>query len=378
MASFGELLQLARQFRRETQEESAKKIGIRQSNLSLYENNILEPSADFIETAANHFQLPISFFNINQTIYGTPISVNAMFRKNRTGLTKKEKNRVTAELNIRLIFLGKILDNVDVFNETNVPKLNIADFNSFDDIASAVRKHWNIPHGPIRNLTHLLENAGVIIEESDFNGAPISGVTFTTPGRPPLILVNDTHPADRLRFTLAHELGHLIMHKTMTKEKEVEMEDEANTFASSFLMPKHELEQEFNSHRKINLELLAKLKLKWRVSMQSLIIRARQLGFLTHNNERYLWQQINKNNWRVREPASLDFPVDHPTVIKSIILTHLENMGYSLNELISMSYTSENDFFDFYSRYIIKPQKNKITIKNVSGKFYTPYLKVVK
>ncbi len=145
------------------------------------------------------------------------------------------------------------------------------------------------------------ERAGIVIGFSKFAGASVSGVTFKVPGRPPLVLLNSTHAADRVRFTLAHEIGHLVMHRFPTDD----METEANAFASAFLMPAAEIKQSFRG-RRITLELLASLKPEWKVAMQALLMRASGLGLVSPNQARYLWQQISARGWRTSEPAELD------------------------------------------------------------------------
>jgi Zn-dependent peptidase ImmA (M78 family) len=206
-----------------------------------------------------------------------------------------------------------------------------------------VRAHWQLPGGPIRNLTRLVEKAGVVVGLSKFSGAAVSGVTFRVPGRPPLILLNDLQPGDRLRFTLAHELGHLIMHRFPTPE----MEQEGNEFASAFLMPAIDLRPVFTG-RKITLELLASLKPEWKVSMQSLLMRASALGAISPNQNRYLWQQISARGWRLREPAELEIAPERPTVLDSIIRTHLDALGYSVSELSSLVPLYEDEFVSMY------------------------------
>lgn len=343
MTHFGDMLMLARHYRRVTQRDSAAKLGIPQAVLSRYENGITEPTEDILLKAAQYYQLPKEFFEIRDTIYGAPVSVHTMFRGKKTELTSKEIDRVTAELNIRLFFLKKLLENVDLCPVFNIPHLDLEDYDSIEQIASIVRAHWMLPNGPIRNLTKILEHAGIIIGESDFNGASISGVTFAVPGRAPIILINNTHSADRLRFTLAHELGHLVMHTFPSAT----MELEANNFASSFLLPSRELKLAFHG-QKITLELLASLKREWRVSMQSILMRAKQLGFLSVNQERYLWKQISMRGWRYREPERLDFPIDRPTVITQILKSHIDDLGYSWSELIKMSKINNDDFNNLY------------------------------
>jgi Zn-dependent peptidase ImmA (M78 family) len=84
---------------------------------------------------------------------------------------------------------------------------------------------------------------------------------------------NVEQPADRMRFTLAHELGHLVMHHDQPTQS---MEQEANEFASAFLMPARDIRPHFA--RRVDLRLFAELKPVWRVSMASLLMRARSLG----------------------------------------------------------------------------------------------------
>lgn len=192
----------------------------------------------------------------------------------------------------------------------------------------------------------LVERAGIIIGTSKFGGASVSGVTFRVPGKPPLILLNALHPGDRLRFTLAHEIGHLVMHKFPTPD----MEDEANEFASAFLMPAADIRAAFRG-RKINLQLLAALKPEWKVAMQALLMRASALKIIGSNHSRYLWQQISGRGWRLREPADVDFPAEVPTIMSSIITTHLDSLGYTLADLTRLLRIHGGEFAEMYGEY---------------------------
>ena len=189
----------------------------------------------------------------------------------------------------------------------------------------------------------LAERAGIVVGFSNFGGASVSGVTFRVSGRPPLVLLNKTHPADRMRFTLAHEIGHLVMHRFPTES----MEDEANKFASALLLPAAEMKQAFRG-RRISLELLAALKPEWKVAMQALLMRASFLDCISANQSRYLWQQISARGWRLREPAELDFPIETPTVLPSIVRAHLTQLGYSMDELVKLLRICEEEFVEMY------------------------------
>lgn len=343
MATFGDLMRLARHLRGFTQKSAADKLGIAQAILSRLENDLIEPDVETRKQAVKAYNLPIEFFEISDTVYGPPVSVHTMLRGKKSEVSARDVDMITAELNIRLFHLRKFLESIDYSPVNNIPELDVEQYGSIEKIAATVRSHWKIPSGPIKNLTRTMERAGVIIGESNFRGAAISGVTFAAPGRPPLILINKNHPADRIRFTLAHELGHLVMHRFPTAS----MEDEANTFASMFLLPRTELIDTVRG-RKITLELLASLKKEWRLSMQSILYAISSSGLLTNNQSRYLWQQISSRGWRMREPASLDFAPDPPSVLPTIIRSHIDDLGFEVEELVAMSRVGRSDFEEFY------------------------------
>jgi Zn-dependent peptidase ImmA (M78 family) len=237
----------------------------------------------------------------------------------------------------------RFLDAVDYAPTIELPSLGVDHYGSPERIAGVVRAHWAVPTGPLKGLTALVERSGVIVGTSDFSGASISGMTFRVPGQPPLVLLNRNHPADRMRFTLAHELGHLVMHRFPSAE----MEDEANAFASALLMPEREMREAF-ADRSITLELLAALKPEWRVAMQSLLMRAKALGYLSDNQNRYLWQQISARGWRTREPSELDFPHEWPTVLDAIIKAHLADLGFTMSDLSRLVPMHESEFVKMY------------------------------
>jgi Zn-dependent peptidase ImmA (M78 family)/transcriptional regulator with XRE-family HTH domain len=342
MSTAGDMLRLARQRLGFTQKAASARLGIVQPVLSRFENGVVVPDNALLIKAAQVYQVPIDFFEIRDPVYGPPVSVHAMTRA-RGDVTAHELDLITAELNIRLMHLTRFLEGVDYNATADIPTLDVEQYGSPDKIAATVRAHWGIPSGPIKNLTQFVERAGVVIGFSQFGGAAVSGVTFRVSGRPPLILLNKTHPADRMRFTLAHELGHLVLHRFPTEN----MEQEANDFASALLMPASDIRAAFLG-RRVTLELLAALKPEWKVAMQALLMRASSLKYISPNQSRYLWQQISARGWRLREPAELDFPAEEPRVLPSIVKTHLSDLGYSLDELTKLVRIHASEFTEMY------------------------------
>ncbi len=336
------MLRLARQRTGFTQKDAASRLGIVQPVLSRFENGLSEPDADFLGAASRVYDVPRAFFDLREPVYGPPVSVHPMPRA-KSDVTQRDMEMVTAELNIRVMQMRRFLENVDFVAKSQLPQMDVEQYGSPEKIAQVVRNHWGMTSGPVANLTALVEKAGVVVGFSDFGDASVSGMTFRVPGQPPLILVNEHHPSDRMRFTLAHELGHLIMHRFPTPS----MEEEANLFASAFLMPQDDMRAAFEG-RRITLELLAALKPEWRVAMQALLMRAKALGLIDYNQSRYLWQQISARGWKLAEPAELNFSREEPTVLKSIIRSHIDHLGYTLDDLCNLVPVHKHYFTKMY------------------------------
>ena len=342
MSTRGTLLRLARHLRGFTQIKSAEMLGVAQAVYSRMENDLVEIDDGVVKKAASAFELPAEFFDITDTVYGPPVSVHTMLRGS-SQVTARDVDMITAELNLRLIHLRRFLENVELNQSLDLPRLDVEMYDSPVEIAETVRRHWQMPDGPVKNLTRLLERAGIIVGYSDFHGAAVSGVTFAAPGQPPLILLNPNHPADRIRFTLAHELGHLVMHRFPTPQ----MEDEANLFASVFLFPRKALREAFQG-RKLSLQLLAALKPEWKMSMQGILYAAQREGIVTTNQAKYIWTQISSRGWKTREPASLDFVHDPATMLPTIIKTQMEDLGFTKDDMIKLAKVGQKDFNRFY------------------------------
>lgn len=357
MSTRGDMLRLARQRLGLTQKDAATRLGTVQPVLSRLENGVSDPDAALLLKAAHVYGIPQEFFDLRDPVYGPPVSVHTMLR-GKADVSSRELDMITAELNIRLMHLRRFLEAVDYNPTIDIPTLDVEQYGSPERIAATVRAHWRLPPGPIKNLTHLVERAGIVVGWSLFGDASVSGATFRVPGHPPLILLNANHPADRMRFTLAHELGHLVMHRFPTTT----MEDEANEFASCLLMPTSDIKPAFHG-RRITLELLAALKPEWKVAMQSLLMRASSLKLLTPNQARYLWQQISSRGWRLKEPPELDFQREVPTVLQSMVKSHLSDLGYSISELTKLLRLHEGEFLQMYGSVGLKqPGKPRLRI----------------
>ena len=150
---------------------------------------------------------------------------------------------------------------------------------------------------------------------------------------PACIFLNKSVPPDRMRYSLAHELGHVIMRTDSDNSIEIE----ANMFAAELLAPARELRRDLIGGR-VTLERLAQLKAKWRVSMQFILYQAKEIGIINEYQSQYLWKQISMHGWKTREPPETDFEYERPTVFPRIVNLHVNELGYDVTEFGSLPY----------------------------------------
>ncbi len=147
------------------------------------------------------------------------------------------------------------------------------------------------------------------------------------------------------------------MHRFPTPD----MEQEANEFASVFLFPRRELRTAFYE-RKVNLALLAALKPEWKMSMQGILYAAQREGAITKNQARYLWSQISSKGWKTKEPPSLDFEHDHPTVLPTIIKAMFDDLGFEKSEILRLSCVYNAEFDRLYPFRNDTPMRPRLRI----------------
>jgi Zn-dependent peptidase ImmA (M78 family)/transcriptional regulator with XRE-family HTH domain len=349
------MIKLGRELRGCSQAGLSKESGISQGYLSKLENGMAELSEEAAKSISNVLKLPLSFFSQHERVYGLPVSVHPMHRK-KASVGKKELEKLHAELNFRIMHLKHLLNSVDLSPEFEIPKLDPDLYDcDIEKIAETVRRHWLIPAGPIEDLVSVAENAGCIVTIMSFKGANIDGVTLNIPGLAPCIFLNEDSPADRMRFTLAHELGHLIMHSLPTPN----MEEEANAFASAFLMPRNDIKALLS---RVSIERLAYMKPIWKVSMASLLMRAKSLGKLTPNQSQYLWRMFSSRGYRTREPAELDFPKEQSTLLDSILEIHLKELGYKAADVAQLFHVYPDELSELYPSQFIPNNHSHIRL----------------
>ena len=335
-----EMIILAREARGYTQNELSELLGIAQGTLSKIEKGIQFPSDEFVDSIVKKLNYPRSFFEQNDKIYNPDL----IYYRKRIRVGKKQIIQAEATMNIIRMNVERLLQSVDV-PENKLLNWNIEEHGTPEDSAIFLRQQWNVPKGRIDNLTKLIEDHGIIVVEIDLEAEKMDGISMFTTSNQPIIFINYNITGDRQRLTLAHELGHLILHLGKIISIERDEEKEAMRFAGEFLIPRKEFTSSFET---VDLKMLANQKSYWLVSMAAILVRSKETGMITDNQYKYLWQQMAMLGYKKREPFELTVPKEKPTLVQEILEIHQKNLGYTKNEISRMLNITEVEMDNLY------------------------------
>jgi Zn-dependent peptidase ImmA (M78 family)/transcriptional regulator with XRE-family HTH domain len=329
-----EMLILAREYRGLTQGEVAAKTGFAQAKIAKIEGGMqTEVPAEEVACFARALDFPIDFFFQNEERIGYGSS--AYYYRKKADLTAQDRKKIHGLVNLLRINIKHLLSSVDVESKRRLPKFNLDDFGgSPQKLAGALRAFWQLPDGPVKDATKTIEAAGVIVLPCKFGTRAMDATSLWLAEMPPLIFVNENLPGDRWRFTLCHELAHLIAHDVPCES----MEDEADSFAAEFLMPEGEIRAHFHRMQPLRIPDLVNLKAYWKVSMAALVERAHDLGFLTDNQRRHTYIVMSKLGYRSKDRATEPNPIprEQPTSHQGLMRLYETDLGYSREELAKL------------------------------------------
>lgn len=325
-----EMVVLAREYRGKTQEQLARLLTVAQGSISKIEGGVApERAEELISRIAAELEFPVEFFYQPGDRLG--FGSSSFYYRKRAEIPAADRKRISGVVNILRLSIRRLLTSVELEPSRQLPIFSLDDFGgSASQIARALRSAWNLPEGPINNITSLMESAGIIVVPCDFGTPAIDATSLRLTDMPPLVFISKSIPGDRWRFTLAHELCHIVAHSIPSET----MEDEADEFAAEFLMPANELSAQFDRYPKIRLQDLANLKPYWKVSMAALLMRARTLGKINDIQSRTLWAQMASAGYKMKEPLPL--PAEKAVNFEGMFQYFLKELGYSSRELANV------------------------------------------
>lgn len=304
------MLTLARESRGMTQLDLARAITalargdrISQGYVSKAEAGHLAVSGARLDLYAQALRYPSHALCVEPNATG--IGIGLVHHRKKAALGAQPLRRIHAELALARLQVRRLVSS-EAESIHSFERIGVTDLESPSDAARTLRKLWKVPAGPIHNLVLVIEQAGGLILVRDLGTNDLDAVSIWDGEEAPLFVLNVHAPSDRFRFSLAHELGHIIMHPVAGAT--ALQERQADEFASEFLMPAADIATELRG--RLDLNCLLALKQRWRVSMAALARRAVTLMAISEWQYRNLMIEMSTLGYRTHEPGAVvgEFP----------------------------------------------------------------------
>ncbi len=292
-------LSLARRLRGLKQTEVAVATHISRQSLWAYEHGRQVPNPAIVEQLGDALAVPPAFLTAGDVDEPTADSIS--FRSLRR-LPGRQRDQATAMSTIAI----QVSTWIDRLFE--VPAVDIPDWQFVEPeiAADSLRGQWGLGYLPVPHLIHHLESRGIRVFSVETIADRWSGMDALSfwYDQTPYVLLNTAKSRSRLRMSLAHELGHLVLHQGDGFANRRDAEREAAQFASAFLMPQSSMLA--CGVRTADMKTLKGLKHEWGVSIAALVYRLHAVGMLSERRYRSAFIDLTSLGWRLDEPLDTE------------------------------------------------------------------------
>ena len=282
-----------------SQEELAKKIGLNKMAVSNYEKDKRNPDMATIQGIAKALDVSLAAL-LSQQDQQLCIEHGA-FRKHST-IKKETQELILGKLDR---YLGRLFNVISILGEAVLaprPPFERQRVKDNEEAGQFLRQLLGLPSsGPVGNITDILENQGFIICPVEMDERGFSGNSGIVNGRP-YIAVNTTMPAERQRFTLIHELAHLVF----IFDDGEDDEKMVNSIAGAFLLPEKDIKRELGPKRTNIISDLSIIQKEYGVSLPSIVVRAYQTGIINKTCYEITNKWLSKNGLRSSTPSNME------------------------------------------------------------------------
>lgn len=288
-------LGLARKRRGLTKKGFAEIIGVTPHTVLRYESGEIIPPKEMVEKIATALDFPVDFFDGDDI---DELNEEAASFRSMSAMTARQRDAALSAGALSFLFNDWVEDQFDL------PRPDLTDLSGERPEAAArsLRQMWSLGERPIKNVVHLLEAKGVRVFALAENTRTVDAFSFWR-RETPFVFLNLMKTPERSRLDACHELGHLVLHKHGGPQGR-KAEEEANSFASSFLMPSADVVAIAPSVHSLNQ--VVQLKRRWGVSALALIYRLKALGIISEWQYRTFNIQATERRYREREENGIN------------------------------------------------------------------------
>lgn len=337
----GEKLRLARLLNGLTLQELGDSVSASRQFIHQLEGDTRQPPEDMLYALSEKLSVKKDFFY--NTLKNDVKFEQCHFRKRKTtpvGLA----NRVCSYSTVFEALVEFLSEYID-FPEPSVPEYSNNGKNytnlEIEQAAEMCRKDWGLGiDNPISSITNVLENAGVVI--TSFSGVSEKVDALSLNRKRPIIIRNEAKESPcRLRFDLAHECGHFVLHEGVETGDSV-TESEADRFASAFIFPRaaflNEFPRNFVANKESSWQPLYKLKVRWGMSLKALIYRAHFLKIISSQEYRAANVRLGKTRQMRVERYDELVAIEEPELLRSSIELLRDQVGIGFSKIAEALY----------------------------------------
>ncbi len=339
--SFGERLRAARAMAGLSQEELSARMGgkVTKQAISKYEKGLMMPEASTTLIALSD-ALAVSVDYFFRTVSREPLE---LYYRKRASVGAKAKNALIEKVRDRLERYQELEELLGAHSKFEIPggNLDLSTAGGAQASARAVRQSWGVgSEQPVSSVTRLCEDKGLRLVGLEripgFDG--MAGYY----ARSPFVAIASDLPNDRIRFTLLHELAHILgWRRDQARPGD---EKACHAFASEFLLPEEVLRRELSERVRHSIAIpeLLQLKEKFGISMQAILFRANTAGILTDSGYRAILREFGTRGWRKNEPGSVP-AVEKPLRFERLLFRAIAEDAISMSKAASLSLDSLNE-----------------------------------
>ena len=293
--------------------------GVSANSIKKYEHGETMPSSKILLALAKALEVRIEYF-----FRPVKVELKGVEYRKRASTPQKLLDQINGDVLDQAERWTELLDlypdSVKPVPPFSLPQSlpeRVSSHEEIESIANQMRAEWELGLNPIHDMVDTLESKGIMIistaveSKKKFDG--LAGNIESTP----VVVVSTHQPGDRQRFTLAHELGHLVLHDRLPDD--MDEEKACNHFAGAFLLPKQALLQHLGPNRRaLEAQELYILKHEFGISRMAILVRTGQCGVISESLQKQYYIRFNKLRWRTEEPGDA-YPNEETYLFKQLV-----------------------------------------------------------